>query len=161
MSDLSICRSALIIFLLIGSCAHASCPTWPTEQRFQVNGAEVTDKQTGLVWARCKVGHEWNGQSCVGGDPKMTHEEALKYASGLSGWRLPNVKELASIADRGCPVEAIDKAAFPGIRGYEFWSSTPSLARNGSAWRVSFWFGDASPANRRDRYYVQLVRTNP
>ncbi|MCX8521150.1 MAG: DUF1566 domain-containing protein, partial [Rhodoferax sp.] len=94
-----------IASIVLGMCAwqaQADCPTWPTADRFNQNGAEVTDRRTGLVWARCSLGQSWNGSTCTGTASTHTHEQALAQAQtanvgGASGWRLPNVKELASL----------------------------------------------------------------
>jgi Protein of unknown function (DUF1566)/Repeat of unknown function (DUF5648) len=110
--------------LVRGAAAAArtqSCPS--TTNRFVGNGAEVLDTETGLTWSRCGFGQTWGGGSCVGTERLLTHEQALAQAP--AGWRLPNIKELASIVDRGCPHPAIDHSAFPGAATAPYWSSTP------------------------------------
>lgn len=113
--------------------AHAACPSWPTAERFTVSGEEVTDKRTGLVWKRCSEGQTLSGSSCTGTAASYKHEQALARAKSANttdsatGWRLPNVKELASLADKGCQSPAIDSTAFPGTPSGVYWSDRKSV----------------------------------
>lgn len=155
------------IRLVRGSSAPAAlaCPSSPTAQRFSFNAAgdEVTDQQTGLIWARCSVGQTWNGSACTGSASGHTHEQALQLAQAANGWRLPNVKELSSIADKGCQGTTIDAVAFPNAQHFTFWSSSPFLGTGVlSALAVNFAegsvFGDF--IFRNDTIAVRLVRAS-
>ncbi len=75
------------------------------ESPLTMNGDEVIDRRTGLIWRRCPLGYEWveGSESCEGGDGLgnnwsdfMSRVEALRQQSGKN-WRLPNVKELMSL----------------------------------------------------------------
>lgn len=93
-----------------------------TAQSFTTNGdGTVKDNVTGLIWQQedDNVSRDW--------------EAAIMYCDGLnlggqSNWRLPNVKELASIMDYSEGSPAIDTTYFPNayIRNTKwiFWSST-------------------------------------
>ncbi len=143
---------------------QAACPSWPTAERFTLNGAEATDHRTGLVWARCSVGQSWSGSACTGTVSELTHDAALAHAQSLSGWRLPNVKELASLADKGCAFPSIDRTAFPGLTEFApgFWTSTPSFGDSGQVWFVSFGSGVIEyDASRNGYLAVRLVRVSP
>ena len=143
--------------------AYAACPSIPTAQRFEINGAEVKDKTTGLIWQRCLAGDTWSGMSCKGQATKMTHEEALKYAEKQSPWRLPDVKELSSLIDRGCSNRvAIDRDVFPTGTHF-YWSSSPYAGNPAYAWAVYFGsgFGYAFYYLRLNDGEVRLVRTAP
>ncbi|WFB37751.1 DUF1566 domain-containing protein [Kiritimatiellota bacterium B12222] len=86
----------------------------------------VSDQATGLMWSQDDSGKG------------MNWEEALAYAeaattAGYTDWRLPNVKELQSIADYSGVFPAMDSSVFKlttltnvkGQRDYPFyWSST-------------------------------------
>ncbi len=146
--------------------AQAACPSWPTADRFAVSGAEVTDKRTGLVWARCSAGQSWDGSTCSGSASAFTHEQALQYAATQSGWRLPNKRELFSLTDKGCSNPAIDSVAFPNTPSSWYWTSSPYVGYSGSAWYVDFsfggaWYGGISYSDGRDySLAVRLVRAS-
>ena len=154
----------LVAMLLAPSAWGQTCPTWPTAERFSFNGAEVTDQRTGLIWARCSVGQSWNGSTCTGNARTLTHEAALQHAQSQSGWRLPNVKELSSLADKGCKNPAIDAIAFPATRISFYWASSPHLGGTSSAWFVYFYDGTVDTDIRESTYIFQrtarLVRTS-
>ncbi len=156
----------LILILMLGaiSSLHAACPSTPTVNRFSfnANGSEVTDSKTGLVWARCSAGQSWSGSGCVGAAAMHAHEQALQLAQDASGWRLPNVKELASIADKGCQSPAIDVSAFPGNVQQVYWTSSPTAGVNGHyVWTVGFTLGGVGFTNRSYLGAIRLIREDP
>ena len=98
----------------------------------------VTDNVTGLIWQGCPLG--FDGMDCLNpledpGShvvwPKITAGDAGALCTGLnwggiaSGWRLPNIRELASIADDRTYGPATYSNAFPYDHTVdtEFWSS--------------------------------------
>ena len=86
------------------------------------------------------------GGSCTGTASSFTHELALTRARDQASstgvaWRLPNVKELASVVDRSKSNPAIDTVAFPVTPADAFWSSSPNVGYAGSAWSVNFYVG--------------------
>jgi hypothetical protein len=124
------------------------------------NGSEVTDIATGLKWKRCPEGMTWGGDACTGSATKYTHVGALQHAQtqASAGWRLPNVKELSSIADRSRANPAIDLTAFPNTPSDRFWSSSPYVGNSDYAWIVDFSDGGVSNNGRGNGNYVRLVR---
>ncbi len=61
----------------------------------------ITDRATGLTWAKLDSGHLKAGEKR---DGKLNWEQALRWCedleyAGHADWRLPNVKELQSIVD--------------------------------------------------------------
>lgn len=99
----------------------------------------VNDAWTGLQWRRCEQGRTWNGSMCTGTMDVFLHEPALESARQQTGWRLPNVKELASISDLNSAYDGlIDPEAFPLAMRNSLWSSTPYGASVSSAMSVSF-----------------------
>ncbi len=124
------------------------------------DGSEVTDAQTGLTWSRCPAGQSWSATTftCNGTQNTYTHENALRYAKGQPGWRLPNVKELASLADVTQINPAINATAFPGTLSSAYWSSTPDVSNPLSAWTVSFDLGSVNSVSRNTASYVRLIR---
>jgi hypothetical protein len=147
--------------LMLAATAHAACPT--TAGRFvpvAATPSEVLDSKTQLIWARCTVGQSWNGSTCAGSATTMTHEAALNHAATQSGWRLPNVKELASLADKGCLSPTIDASVFPNTIDTAYWTSSPYVGSSNLAWFVSFGGGNVSGGLRGYGYYVRLVRAS-
>lgn len=147
---------------LAASSAIAACPSIPTAQRFTLNGTEVSDSRTGLVWARCSIGQSWTGTTCSGTASTFPHEDALAVAEATSGWRMPNVKELFSLIDDGCMNPALDAVAFPGTSNGPYWSTTPHTEWPTGTWTV--WFSDGqigSLARDANQYPVRLVRKAP
>jgi hypothetical protein len=140
----------------------------PDAQRFSysVDGVEVTDSRTGLVWMRCVVGATWNGVNCVGTPILMNHEAALQYAESQALMRLPNVKELFSIVDPINVRQAFYVGAFPGTPADWHWSSTPHQF-GVQAWMASFatgWlnyynnYGSSGTPRDRQMAYVRLLK---
>lgn len=91
------------------------------------DGTEVTDTMTGLVWRRCAEGMVWNSvaQTCDGAATLLSWEDALAYAGSHreGGWRIPNIKELFSLANQRKRHHTLDEIAFPNSPG-SFFSST-------------------------------------
>ena len=138
----------------------------PISPRYTVSadGQEVTDNQTKLIWRRCSEGMNWDGSTCAGVARTFTHEAALQRATAQASstgiaWRLPDVKELASIADKSRSYPAIDPAAFPATPADVFWSASPYVGYSGNAWVVHFVNGYVNNSYlRRNSHYVRLVR---
>lgn len=144
--------------LLLGACSlttWAGCPLIPSSVRFVINGAEATDKVTGLVWARCGAGTTWSDGACQGDIQNMSQEQAFAYAKARSPWRLPTIKELSSLMDPQC---GIDRSVFPLTMSITYITSTPYLADATRAWAVHFSTAESTDAFRTDPHGVLLVR---
>ncbi|MDO6459822.1 DUF1566 domain-containing protein [Granulosicoccaceae sp. 1_MG-2023] len=98
----------------------------------------IVDNVTGLMWQRCLLG--LSGQDCATGQAEfLSWPDALQAATddrtgGYSDWRLPNIKELASLVEYACTGPAMDEDQFPntGIQrsdgddiSFIVWSATP------------------------------------
>jgi hypothetical protein len=91
-------------------------------QRFVISpdGQEVSDRLTGLTWRRCLEGSSFDGTKCagkplvLGWTGTLAHALQQAHDTGVA-WRLPNVKELASLLDHE-HLPHIDTKAFPGAR---------------------------------------------
>ncbi|WP_177428214.1 Lcl C-terminal domain-containing protein [Candidatus Venteria ishoeyi] len=109
--------------------------------RFDINGdGTVTDRKTGLMWKQCLEG--LSGIDCTGTASTTTWEVALSAAedstfAGYNDWRLPNIKELASIVERKCMNPAINLSVFPVSPGFA-WSSTPRVNYPEKVWGIQF-----------------------
>ena len=127
------------------------------------DGQEVTDTKTGLIWRRCAEGMTASGVTCTGTATAFTYEAAITRASTQAtntgvAWRLPNVKELSSIADKSRVNPAIDTVAFPVAPASGFWSSSPDVGIANYAWGVYFGNGVVYGYLRINPSYVRLVR---
>lgn len=119
---------------------------------YTLNGdSTVSDAVTGLMWQRQDDGVErtWSdaGQYCVN----------LSLA-GYGDWRLPSVRELASIAHYENPLSAIDAVYFPDAYGGPYWSSTVTAQEPGWAWFVDFGTGEVSYGSQTPYRRVRCVR---
>ena len=145
-------------------CKYDSIPATAPDSRFTNNGdGTVTDKITDLQWQRCSEGQTWDGAACTGNATTYTWQVALQLADGASyaghsDWRLPNIKELASIVELACYDPAIDLQPFPGTPSGWYWSSTPDPYSWGHADVVSFYAGDAIDEGKDQLHQVRVVR---
>ncbi|MDI1237487.1 MAG: DUF1566 domain-containing protein [Polaromonas sp.] len=134
------------------------------QSRFEVSadGHQVLDRQTNLVWKRCAEGQGWNGSACVGSASKLTFDEALVATANSSGWRLPAIKELFSIA-RTDETGLVPEANRPSENtGLVFWASTPRAATpQFTAWGVDLGWATTLPDLRTATNHVRMVRFAP
>jgi hypothetical protein len=149
---------------LAQECLSDGLETTPNDNFTAVTTSTLLDVTTDLVWRRCSEGQTWNGSTCEGEAIKYTWQAALQLAhqasdEDLLGWRLPNVKELASITERDCVRPAVNSSLFPATPPDDFWTSTPSADDPDRAWVVAF-FNASHSIKEKDRFiYVRLVRT--
>ena len=108
------------------------------------------------------MGQVWDGRTCTGtaSNFNLTTSAALTGKTTFAGqtdWRLPNIRELRSIADTTRLSPAIDTEAFPNTPLSYFLSST---ANSGSPtyyrWVVNF--QDAYVSDSSSGGYTRLVR---
>ncbi len=125
-----------------------------------INGdGTVTDKNTGLIWEQKT---DDGGQRDK--DNTYTWKEALTYCenltlAGQSDWRLPTIKELASIADVTKWNPSIDTEYFPNTVLSYYWSSTTYATYTSHASDVYFLNGYDNYYNKSDSRYVRAVRS--
>lgn len=127
----------------------------------------VTDVRTGLMWDRCSLGQA--GAACTGMLLTFSWQGALDVAAtrngatykGYTDWRLPNVKELMSLAEHCRQAPSINEFAFPGTApSIAYWSSSPNaLTFSTSAWSIFFGGGAANADPRATLNNVRLVRS--
>jgi len=120
---------------------------WPTT-RFTLavagSGVVVTDNLTSLMWTR-----DGNTPGPVGCGPATakTWQAALDYAAclntnsylGYTDWRLPNIKELRSLANAGesNTTTWLIARGFTNVLTSPYWSSTTTAANTGNAYYMS------------------------
>lgn len=125
------------------------------DSQFKIDNNEVQDLKTGLIWQRCSVGQEWDGITCSGSATQLTWQRALEQAN--DAWRLPNVKELASLLETSCEYPAINLMVFPNTPSASYWTSSPMMNSSGEyAWSVLFDWGDIDLGGKI--HWLQPVR---
>ena len=128
---------------------------WPVP-RFELKGNVVADELTGLIWTRNANLAEF----------PLTWQESLDYvrnmnqknAFGYSDWRLPTVKELASLADLS-RYSRIPELLENTTKSSFYWASTTYTNYTISAWYIQFDNGFDNGCTKSDRFYVRAVRT--
>ncbi|NDY90071.1 Lcl C-terminal domain-containing protein [Ideonella livida] len=149
--------AAMLLPLVMGAVPATS----QAQVRYTVSpdGTEIADSLTRLAWRRCAEGQQWDGGTCTGTAAKFNHEQALAHAGTQTGWRLPNVKELASLVDHNRSVPAINTAIFPATPSLWFWSSSPRVGYPDAVWGVNFSDGIVFEVGRDySSGHVRLVR---
>lgn len=96
------------------------------------DGAQVRNTRTGLSWARCVEGMQWNGKTCIGEPLLLDHAQALARVSARSKaeglrWRLPRVTELQQLVNQGAKSTGLDPALFPAAPTEWHWSATANV----------------------------------
>ena len=107
----------------------------PPNHYSQLAGGEVRDNYTGLTWQQ--------GASDAG----MAFADAKNYCEqlGLNGqsWRLPSIRELATLVDEAQVAPAIDRSMFPDTKygsksNNWYWASHPAVSSPQAAWAINF-----------------------
>ena len=166
----------MMLCLLFSSSFSQTCNTSmiasTPDSRFTPQGdGTVLDTQTNLIWKRCSEGKVWDGStgSCTGSASTYNWQGALDVALMLNSsggfashtdWRVPNIKELASIVELQCYKPAINLTIFPSTSYNEVvWSSSPSANDSNDAWGIGFDYGDNYEDGKNYDKRVRLVRS--
>lgn len=140
--------------------------------RFQDNGdGTVTDVESKLMWMRCSSGQRWLGNRCVGTAATYGWADARRQAEQVNrdgaafynDWRLPSLRELATITDRRCRNPRTHAAIFPETPSAAFWSATPRPGDTAGERALALSFGAEGVllARKDERLHLRLVRTGP
>lgn len=162
------CSPALAEQQVCDSTAYAySTPT----ARFVDHGdGTVTDAQSRLMWMRCSVGQQWADGNCQGEANEYDWQSARSVTADINArgtfffndWRLPQIHELATIAERQCKDPRINLALFPNTPPGWYWSA--SSRRNevdaSAAFALSFGAGGVKYEAKREAIHVRLVRND-
>lgn len=143
---------------------------WPNPRFTKSGNGTVTDNLTGLIWlenASCFGAQAWN----------IAMSSANALGNGVCGladgstagqWRLPTIKELASLVDFAYAVPALSNAAgtgqhasgnpFTNVQPNLYWSSTSSGGDAEDAWQVNLYDGSTGTQLRIMMLYAWPVR---
>ncbi len=138
----------ILFLMMINMCVFATA--YADFTRNATTGI-VTDSRTGLMWQDDAV------------SSTMTWSAAITYCEdkvlgGYSDWRLPNQRELLSIADRSRYNPATN-SVFVNTASDGYWSSTANVGSTGYAWGVSFDGGYTYANIKNNDYYARCVRS--
>lgn len=149
-------RAATALMIVMGLSAQSIA-----QDRFVFlnDGTEVLDQFTNLIWKRCVEGKSWDGNSCVDEARLFTYKQAITQNS--IAFRLPNIKELATLVDTRLRNPAIYTPAFPNTTPVRSWSKTVRAGDATRAWSVDFQDGMVTAHDCTSRLTVRLVRSSP
>ena len=111
----------------------------------------VTDNVTDLMWQQQDI------------DSRMTWQDALEYCesrtlAGYNDWRLPNIRETASIVDWSTYDPAINTTCFLGTEvSWYYHSSSTYIPAPNNSWSVYFLLGGIQVLGKTTAY-VRCVR---
>jgi len=173
---LPVVAAAESIGSICSSGVEAAIPaTTPTNQfTFDFEDGEVvTDNKTGLMWSRCPLGYQWEDNTCnYTSDKSMSWMEALDFVAQnktaetphltYSDWRLPNIKELASIIERRCSEPSVNQYLFgyTAFSSLSYWSNTHYISST-DVRVVNYYFGSLHSSSATNELLVRLVRDVP
>lgn len=140
----------------------------PTNRYIVNDDATVQDRISGLMWKRCVEGQSGADCSDSPGTQFSSFAAVIQAAkqsafAGYFDWRVPNIKELASIVEPLCGNPAINLEVFPATSGYAFWSSSPVMEQPGTLYYIHFADGAHYPKGQMELpngqfRYLRLVR---
>jgi hypothetical protein len=141
----------------------------PTSRFVSEDDGTAVDQLTQLMWMRCPLGQAWTGQSCQGEAMRLNWQDGAAAAERLNrsgshfynDWRVPSLRELATVAERRCTRPRINLQIFPGTPAAAFWTSTASLQDRGQAYSLDFDAGGIRQAAHDAALHVRLVRSAP
>ena len=138
---------------------EAGLPVGAKARYIDNDDGTITDKATGLMWAK-----DGNGAGCNNGDT-INWVDALSWAEGLtfaghSDWRLPNLFELFSIClfDAAVARPYINHTYFPNTVSYHYRASNSAPGSTTLGMTVNFKYGQIYSNSKYSGYYVRLVR---
>jgi hypothetical protein len=134
----------------------------------------VKDLHTGLIWeVKCTGGgcaalhdvantYPWSGDGSTDTIWDWLADINAEGGTGYAGhndWRIPNVRELQSIADYG--VLPTIAPLFGPTSESEYWSSTAFAPNPSAAEDVDFFGGDVRSRPKSTAFFVRAVRHGP
>jgi hypothetical protein len=150
----------LIIALALAAMVVSSPAIAQDRFKLSIDGQEVTDTKTHLVWRRCLEGQSFDGKTCKGKPTRFSLANARKYASGAGAhWRIPDKKEVVDTLELPKTNKPLlDPVAFPSAKSGLVWALRPEMADNLNAWIVDVGTGKVYGNPGVKKPYLRLVR---
>ena len=166
----------LIVLLSAGSplCAEQVCDTRlyplssPTERFDDHRDGTVTDRTSNLMWMRCSAGQEWSADTCRGRASGHDWRSAHALAGEVNrrgnlffkDWRVPKLRELATIIERECRNPRVNLEVFPNTPAGYYWTDTSRPGDEFASFAFALSFGDDGVGQwpKDKESYVRLVR---
>ena len=167
-------RKVSIICLLLSmtmpawaqECDTSMHPLSSPTDRYTDNGdGTVLDKKTGSIWMRCSLGQKWDGKTCTG-EPTMytwaqietlADEFNLDGFAGHDDWRIPNLPELATIAEQMCKQPRINEEIFPHTAHMAYWTIMSKPGTN-AIYVMHFGEGGVDAFEKNYRGPIRMLR---
>jgi hypothetical protein len=136
----------------------------PTPRFTDNNNGTVTDHLTRLIWMKdaSALGMmNWAG-ALNAANTLASGSAGLTDGSQAGNWRLPNVRELQSLADYSKVSPALpENHPFTGVMSTYYWTSTTYAYNTDGAWTIGYADGYVSAYYKTESYYVWCVRGGP
>jgi hypothetical protein len=148
-------------------CDSGRAQTSPDHLFIIKNDGTVKDRNTNLQWMRCSLGQVWQDGRCAFTQLTYNFHEAFVAVSEFNrsggiaihqDWRLPTLKELATIVEQRCEDPAINTNAFPDAPVTGYWSTTRDPDYSDGAMLVHLLTGHSYMGNINVAWALRLVR---
>jgi hypothetical protein len=130
----------------------------------------VTDRTTKLTWMTCSIGQTWTPAGCDAMPAPQTWSAAQDAAAAVnrsgshffSDWRVPQLRELASITEPACANPRTNLRVFPATPAGFYWTSSlrPNAGSDADAYALSFGPQGVELLSKDGLAFVRLVRSS-
>lgn len=141
--------ACLVVACVIGAALIARADAPPDRYMINSSSGLVTDLRTGLIWQQVPNAMQYTW------DAANTYCKGLSLG-GMTGFRIPSLKELMTLVDPARVRPAIDPKAFPNTPLESFWTSSNRYSVGTAS--VSFETGGTGYFTGTNRLRVRCVR---
>jgi hypothetical protein len=177
------CGSLLTFALTVVSTGGLSAAAWSQQtcdtQKFALSSptarfedhadGTVTDRISKLMWMRCSASQKWSLAACVGEAEKLDWKLAQQAAKAMNqsgeffykDWRIPQLRELATITERQCGSPRINLVVFPNTPADFYWTSSAPASKvvTTELYALSFGTEGLRPEDKVQAHHLRLVRS--